>query len=868
MRRQRKEIVPFVEWKNKKWNKNRTGKRVRNERTEQKMRVRFNRERVRFDAEQPDTLVIQGWLDETAMGERERECLPAETESEQAKNLFYAEQNGRETALTVQTQSGVEVTKKYLRYKTNVTTEYFLRIPLQRPFQPLRVYRKTEEGSTCIYRASSRELSRLSTQLLSWMEKLSTLPNGTYQLRGWYIGSEHARITLKEKNGAVLKTECIESPRMDILGEFPEVKREETHGFELKFQQPAKNELQLVLEADGKQCVYSVNCRKMLSDKEDLKVLYEKSVLYLKRKGMRQFLKRLADEVKGKDSISYERWQKKYGTGKKELAAQRQHTFAYSPKISIVIPLYRTPERFLKEVIQSVEQQTYQNWELVLSDGSGENSPLDGFLNELEQRYQNEHPGKLKVVRNHAQLRISENTNAAIEAATGEFLAFGDHDDLFALDALYECVRLLNQKPETELIYTDEDKVDGRGKKYFQPHFKSDYNPDLLCSMNYFCHLVVVKRELADRAGWLDPAYDGAQDYDFVLRCTEQTDPEKIGHIAKILYHWRCHQDSTAENPESKQYAFTAGCRAVQAHYDRRGIRASVKEGMYPGLYESDYEILGTPLISILIPNKDHLSDLETCIRSITEQSDYPNFEILIIENNSTEPETFEGYRRLEEDERIHVVYYKGDFNYSAINNFGAAYAKGDYFLLLNNDTEMIRADGLRQLLGVCQRSDVGVVGARLYYDDDTIQHAGVVLGFGGIAGHAFIGQKRSDNGYFSQILCMRDYSAVTAACLMVKASVYREVEGLTEELKVAFNDIDFCMKVRKAGYLVVYNPRAEWYHYESKSRGLENTQEKIERFNGEVAQFLDRWGDQVKAGDPYYNPNLSLDKADFSIKI
>ena len=257
------------------------------------------------------------------------------------------------------------------------------------------------------------------------------------------------------------------------------------------------------------------------------------------------------------------------------------------------------------------------------------------------------------------------------------------------------------------------------------------------------------------------------------------------------------------------------------------------------------------------------------CIRSITEQSDYENYEILIIENNSTEPETFAGYKELErQDARIRVLRYEGSFNFSAINNFGAAHAKGDYLLLLNNDTEMIHGDCLRQLLGPCQRPEVGITGALLYYGDDTIQHAGVVLGFGGIAGHAFIGEKRGDNGYFSRIICRQDYSAVTAACLMVKTSVYREVGGMSEDLRVAFNDIDFCMKVRKAGYLVVYNPGAELYHFESKSRGLENTQEKIERFNGEIAQFLARWGEDIKAGDPYYNPNLSLDKADFSLRL
>lgn len=816
------------------------------------MKTKFNRERVRFDIKQPDTLVIQGWFEEE--------------QPEQA--VFEAFLDGKETELTVQTQSGVEVTKKYLRYKTNVEQEYFLRIPLGNSAGNLKVFWKNGETRVPVYHASSASLARLKQHLESWMEQLRVLPDGRYQLRGWYMGCEHAQIAVLDGSGTPLGAACTEQKRMDILGEFPEAVPDETHGFELTFEAPKENHLRLALKGGGKKVLYLVNCKKMLSGKEDLATICKKSMLYLKRKGLRQFTRRVSDVLLGSDSISYERWRRKYGTKPSELVRQREVKFAYAPKISIVIPLYRTPEHFLREVIRSVEEQTYPNWELVLSDGSGEHSPLDGFLDELEHAYAKK-AEKLKIVRNKKQLRIAENTNAALAEATGDFIAFGDHDDLFAPDALYECVKILQEKPETALLYTDEDKVDGKGKKYFQPHFKSDYNPDLLCSMNYFCHLVVVKRELLDAAGTLDPAYDGAQDYDFVLRCTEHTKPEQIVHIPKILYHWRTHQDSTAENPESKRYAFTAGCRAVQAHYDRLGIRATVHEGAYPGLYETDYEIIGKPLISILIPNKDHLADLTKCIDSIERLSDYKNYEYIIIENNSTEPETFEGYKKLEaENAKIHVVYYKGDFNYSAINNFGAAHAKGDYFLLLNNDTELIREDDLRQLLGVCQRKDVGIVGARLYYEDDTIQHAGVVLGFGGIAGHAFIGQSRSDNGYFSQIICMRDYSAVTAACMMVKAAVYREVGGLSEHLKVAFNDIDFCMKVREKGYLVVYNPRAELYHYESKSRGLENTQEKIERFNGEVAQFLSRWGDQVKAGDPYYNPNLSLDKADFSLKL
>lgn len=818
------------------------------------MKAKFNRERVRFDVKQADTLVIQGWFEDDAEGNEQ----------------FEAYLDGKKIDLCVQTQRGVEVTKKYLRYKTNVMVEYFLRIPLpkellssERRSGRLCVFHVEETGRACIYRASAQGLRKLERHLDSWMENLRELPDGRYQLGGWHMGGAQTQISLFS-DGTLIPSECRMVHRMDILGEFPEAAFEETYGFELIFDRPKKHYLRLVLTGDGKKAVYRVNFRKMLSGKQGLSVIFKKSMLYLRRKGFRQFLRRVSDVVFGSDSVSYTRWRRKYGTTKEQLQAQRGVKFDWMPKFSIVVPLYRTPEHFLKELVASVQKQTYTNWELVLSDGSGADSPLTALLDRMAAEDE-----RIRVLHNGKQLRIAENTNAALAEARGEFIVFGDHDDLFAPDALYECARLLNQKRDAELIYTDEDKVDGSGRRYFQPHFKPDYSPDLLCSMNYFCHLVVVKRQLQQKVGLLDAAFDGAQDYDFVLRCTEQTVPEHICHIPRILYHWRTHQNSTSEKPESKRYAFTAGCRAVQAHYDRLGIRATVKEGQYPGLYESLYEIVDEPLISILIPNKDHLEDLKNCIRSIEEQSDYRNYEYIIIENNSTEPETFAGYRELEAaNPKVKVVFYDRPFNYSDINNFGAQHASGTYYLLLNNDTEFIRPDGLRQLLGVCQRPDVGIVGARLYYEDNIIQHAGVVLGFGGIAGHAFIGQSREDNGYFSRILCMQNYSAVTAACLMVKASVFREVGGMSAELPVAFNDIDFCMKVRAAGYLIVYNPQAELYHYESKSRGLENTQEKVERFNREMARFLERWGGQVKAGDPYYNPNLSLDKADFSLKL
>ena len=375
-----------------------------------------------------------------------------------------------------------------------------------------------------------------------------------------------------------------------------------------------------------------------------------------------------------------------------------------------------------------------------------------------------------------------------------------------------------------------------------------------------------MKRTLIEEVGGFQKEFNGAQDHDFILRCIEKT--SKIYHIPKVLYHWRAHRDSTSENPESKRYAYEAGISAIKQHYQRLKIPADVTYGVSLGIYRTIYRWKETPLISILIPNKDHKEDLEKCLKSIEEQK-YTQYEIIIIENNSTNPETFHYYEKLKaEKKNIQIVVWEQkEFNYSKLNNFGADYAKGEYFLLLNNDTQMIENTCLDELLGFAMREEVGIVGARLFYEDDTIQHAGVVVGFGGIAGHAFINQKREEYGYFARAICQQDYSAVTAACMMTKAEIFREVGGFTEELSVAFNDIDYCLKVRRLGKLVVYNPYAQLYHYESKSRGAENTPQKRKRFHQEIMIFYQRWKELLEQGDPYYNPNLTLDRADFSLK-
>ena len=588
---------------------------------------------------------------------------------------------------------------------------------------------------------------------------------------------------------------------------------------------------------------------------------FRKVRIYYRQFGIRAAFIRAGDKLSGKNGTEYEEWLRRHEPSRIRLYRQKRKQFTRMPKISIVVPLYRTPERYLREMLDSVRGQSYQNWELCLSDGSGEDSSIAGILEEYTKK-----DSRIRVKDNKKQLHISDNTNVALDMATGDYIAFMDHDDLLTPDALYECVAELNEYPDTELIYTDEDKITMDGEEYFFPHFKSDFNPDMLCTTNYFCHLVVVKKELYQAAGKLNGEYDGAQDYDFVLRCVEKTD--KIRHIPKILYHWRACEGSTAGSADNKSYIVDAGAKAVRAHYRRMGIEAEVIPTKYPGMYRTKYPVKQTPKISVIIPNKDHTDDLIKCLRSIRGKNTYENIEILVIENNSQKKKTFKDYRRImHEYPKVKVLYWKGEgFNYPEINQYGIDHATGEYLLFLNNDTEMIGNDCIKEMLSYCMREDVGAVGARMYYEDGTLQHGGVIIGLGGVAGHAFLGMDGDSPGYFARAQVIHDLSAVTAACMMIKKQVYEEVGGFDPKFAVAFNDVDLCLKIRKAGYLIVYDPYAELIHYESKSRGYEDTEEKIERFNREIKLFQTRWKKILENGDPYYSPNLTLDHNDFGL--
>lgn len=555
---------------------------------------------------------------------------------------------------------------------------------------------------------------------------------------------------------------------------------------------------------------------------------------------------------------SYVIWMKLNEPNEAELESQRNTKFKNSPKISIVTPMYHTPVKFFDELVQSLISQTYSNWELCLADGSEEKNAEIEKICSKDDRIKYKFIGKNKG--------ISGNSNEALKLATGDYIGLLDHDDVLAEFALYEVVKVVNNHPEVEFVYSDEDKLDDIEKKRYNPYFKSDFGPDTLRANNYICHFSIFRKDLMEKLGGFRSEFDGAQDYDIILRMSENT--KNIYHIPKILYHWRVHELSTAkEGGHAKPYAYNAGQKAVEEHIKRLGLKGNVEPGKTIGTYRVNYDVIGNPKVSILIPNKDYISTLKVCLKSL-KKTTYKNYEIIIIENNSTEKNTFEYYKEIDGKDNIKVIYYpKKVFNYSAIINFGVRNSTGDYIIQLNNDTKLLTPDWLQIMLGFAQREDVGAVGVKMYYPDKTIQHAGIIVGIGGVAGHVFKNIPYNKHGYFSKDAMIQNLSAVTAACIMTPRKIYDDVGFMDEKFQVAFNDVDFCLKIRKLGKLIVYNPYIEFLHYESKSRGYEDTVEKQKRFKGEIDYFLEKWQGFLDKGDPYYNINLRLDNDQCAIK-
>ena len=535
------------------------------------------------------------------------------------------------------------------------------------------------------------------------------------------------------------------------------------------------------------------------------------------------------------------------------------------PKISIVVPLYNTPLNFLEELLDSVVNQTYRNWELCCVD-AGQDTAVGQHVQARAKadpriRYQ-------KLTENEG---IAGNTNHGFELATGDYIALLDHDDILHPCALWYTAQAIVEQG-ADFVYTDEATFEGKVENVVLYHFKPDFMLDNLRSNNYICHLTTFSKVLMEQAGGGERAeYNGSQDYDLFLRLTEKA--QKIAHIPHALYYWRSSPNSTASDISAKTYCIDAGIAALKAHYARCGVAVddvTLIPGT-PGYYKTDYTMAHPGRVSILIPTCDHIRDLETCVESIYARTTYPDFEILLIENNSKEEQTFRSYERMrkEHPDTLKVLTWQGKgFNYSALNNFGAQYATGEYLLLLNNDTEVITPGWLEEMVMYAQQKRVGCVGAKLLYPDDTIQHAGVGFGIGGVAGHLHKYFPATSDGYMGRLNYVQDVYGDTAACLLIRKEIYDEVHGLDESYAVAFNDVDFCVRVREAGYTNVFTPFAQLYHYESKSRGMEDNPEKQKRFQGEVLRFQARWGDLLAKGDPCTNPNFDIQREDFSLKI
>lgn len=551
---------------------------------------------------------------------------------------------------------------------------------------------------------------------------------------------------------------------------------------------------------------------------------------------------------------------------------ESETVFANPVKISILVPLYNTPEQFLREMIDSVVNQTYENWQLCLADGSDEaHSYVKNVVDEYISKLNNDRITYAKLAKNEG---ISGNTNHCLELATGEYIGLFDHDDILHPSVLYEYLKVINEQG-ADYIYCDETTFkSGDINKMLTMHFKPDFAIDNLRANNYICHFSVFKRTLLDGDELFRPQFDGSQDHDMILRLTDRA--QKIVHVPRLMYYWRCHEGSTASNIEAKPYAISAAKGAVADHLTRHGYQhfKITSTRAFETIFKIRYEIIGSPKISIVIANKDHIDDLKRCIDSIQEKSTYDNYEIIVVENSSTEEKTFSYYKQLEGNDKITVVTYAPEpgesFNYSKVNNYGARFAKGDYILLLNNDTEVITVNWLEELLMYAQREDVACVGAKLYYPDKTIQHAGVVLALGAhrTAGHSHYKQHRENLGYMGRLCYAQDVSAVTGACLMVKKAVYDELKGLGEDFAISLNDVDFCLKARQKGYLNVFTPFAELYHYESASRGSDMSGENAQRYDKESDYFRNKWKEVLEKGDPYYNPNFSLDRSDFALKL
>jgi len=544
----------------------------------------------------------------------------------------------------------------------------------------------------------------------------------------------------------------------------------------------------------------------------------------------------------------------RFGDAERASAVSALQSFEHRPLISIVVPTYNSNPSHLEAMIRSVQEQIYPFWELCIADDASPGETTRDILTRHQA-----HDSRIRLVFRTENGHISEASNSALSLVTGEFVALLDHDDILPPHALFVVAQYINRHPHARMFYSDEDKLNERGQRT-APYFKCDWNPALFRTQNLFSHLGVIETTLVRQAGGFRRGFEGSQDYDLALRCIEIAGDDCVVHIPHVLYHWRITASSTAGTSHAKPYASTAAQRSIEEHLARSGVAATVERpfGELP-VFRVRYAIPGpAPKVSIIIPTRDGVALLRQCVESIAERTVYPNYEIIVVDNGSTDGATLAYFQEISSRPNVRIIRDDSPFNFSALNNTAAAAATGSFICLLNNDTEVISPDWLDEMVGIASQPGIGVVGAALWYPDNTLQHGGVLLGLGGVAGHMHHMLKRGNFGYFNRAVSVQNMSAVTAACLVVRKSIYDGVHGLDESFAVAFNDVDFCLRVRAAGFRNVWTPYAELYHYESATRGSDMAADKYQRFVGEVRRMEERWGTALSR-DPAYNPNLSL---------
>lgn len=785
--------------------------------------------------------------------------------------------NDREADYSVNRVARADVYRKYSRYSIRGKVGFYLTVPLETEEpESVSIFACNGKTEICMVYLKKKELNKIRdcSMIAYHIDKIEK-KKSKLVMEGWASssnGNHSLGYGILSENGEQIRLNVTKSARPDLVEIGLVSENDKNCGFRLEFEGDEAHKYLFEISDQGKKKKILIDVKNVLK-KQELKAKVgfvhasmrymrpryaKKLAVYVQRNGVKHLKEYIVRKVNSTE-IPYQEWYEEHRASEQELTKQRNTVFPYCPLISIIVPVYRTPLPYLREMIDSVIAQTYGKWELCIADGSEGDTAVEA---ELAKYAASDKRIKFTVLEKN--LGIAGNTNCAMKLATGEYIGLFDHDDILAPDALYELVSSMQQETY-DILYTDEDKISADTKEHMDPNFKPDFSMDLFRSHNYITHFFVVKKEIADKVGGFRSEYDGSQDYDFMFRCIENSD--KIRHIPMILYHWRIHMNSVAGDPASKMYAYEAGKRAIEDHLKRMNVDAEVEHVGLWGMYHVKYAVSSNPLVSVIIPNKDHIRDLDKCILSLLTKSVYQNFEIIIVENNSEKKETFAYYEHIQKIcSKVRVITWNDTFNYAAINNYGVKYAKGEYLLFLNNDTEMISEDAIKEMLGHCMRKEVGAVGAKLLYADDTVQHAGVVIGFGNYAGHVNTGIGRNDYGYMVRARINCNYSAVTAACMMTKKSLFREVGGFDEQFVVACNDIDYCLKIRSIGKLIVFNAFSEWYHYESKSRGYEDTDEKIKRFEGEIRRFQRKWQDVLDAGDPYYNKNFPLNQPPFTL--